>query len=209
MNPDDFLAMWAAGTAAGGAVVVWWRIVGLGYTWLVAASVVMLALGAAALDRGITAVVGAVTVGAAALLARIPRAAATSLAGGSVVLMVEHWSLATIAGALMLGAITSELLLGHWYLVDPRLPRWALRSLAAAAALAALVEVALVGGYREVGANPWGLILAGTTALLMFGVFLALRRRGYRPVMAATGLSYLALLTGLGATGAVRLLPGA
>ena len=110
---------------------------------------------------------------------------------------------------MLLGAITSELLLGHWYLVDPRLPRWALSSLAGGAVLAVPLEVALVSRYWEAGAGPLGLILAGTTALLMVGVVLALRRRGYRPVMAATGLSYLALLTGLGATGVVRLLPGA
>jgi hypothetical protein len=200
--------MWAAGTAAGGAVVVWWRIVGSGYTWLVAACVVMLALGAAGLDGGGTAVLGAVTAAAAVVLARRPRAAAVALAGGGLLLMVGRWSLGTASGALLLGAITSELLLGHWYLVDPRLPRWALSSLAGGAALAVLVEVALVGGYREVGANPLGLILAVTTALLMVGVVLALRRRGYRPVMAATGLSYLALLTGLGAAGVVRLVPG-
>ena len=208
MTPDDFLAMWAAGIAAGGALVVWWQIVGPGYTWLVAACVVMLALGAAGLDGGGTAVLGAVTAGAAALLARIPRAAAVTLAGGGLLLLVGRWSLATTAGALLLGAITSELVLGHWYLVDPRLPRWALSSLAGGAALAVLVEVALVDRYREVGANPLGLILASTTALLMVGVVLALRRRGYRPVMAATGLSYLALLTGLGAAGVVRLIPG-
>jgi hypothetical protein len=200
--------MWAAGTAAGGAVVVWWRIVGPGYTWLVAACIAMLALAGGLLGAGTVVGLGAGAAAAAVLLARMPRAAAVTLAGGGLLLMVGRWSLGTASGALLLGAITSELLLGHWYLVDPRLPRWALSSLAGGAALAVLVEVALVGGYREVGANPLGLILAVTTALLMVGVVLALRRRGYRPVMAATGLSYLALLTGLGAAAAVRLIPG-
>jgi hypothetical protein len=200
--------MWATGIAAGGALVVWWQIVGPGYTWLVAACIAMLALAGGLLGAGTVVGLGAGAAAAAVLLARMPRAAAVTLAGGGLLLMVGRWSLGTASGALLLGAITSELLLGHWYLVDPRLPRWALSSLAGGAALAVLVEVALVGGYREVGANPLGLILAVTTALLMVGVVLALRRRGYRPVMAATGLSYLALLTGLGAAGVVRLVPG-
>lgn len=120
-------------------------------------------------------------------------------------MVVGRVSLGLVVGALLLGAITSELLLGHWYLVDPRLARSALRALALGAVASAPLEAALAGGY---GTSPLGLVLVGTTALLMVAVVLALRRRGYRPVMAATGLSYLALLTGLGATGAVRLLPG-
>ena len=47
---------------------------------------------------------------------------------------------------------------------------------------------------------------AVASALLMVGVWLALAETGYSGVMAATGLSYLAVLTALGAAVLGRLL---
>ena len=50
------------------------------------------------------------------------------------------------------------------------------------------------------------MVLAAATITLMAGVMGALRAEGYSGVMAATGLSYLALLTALGAAVVGRML---
>ena len=49
LSPALILITWAAGIAAGGALVAWWRVVGPGYLWLVAGVVAVIGgLGAAA-----------------------------------------------------------------------------------------------------------------------------------------------------------------
>lgn len=105
------------------------------------------------------------------------------------------------------------MMLGHWYLVDPRLPRWALRRLAVAAGVGAIVDFGVLVGL---GVFPWSagdaavgigfIVLAITTVVLLVGVLGALREEGYAGVMSATGLSYLALLTTIGAAVVGRLL---
>ena len=43
-TPTVVLAMWAAGLAGGGALVVWWRVVGRGYLWLTSSVVALVGL---------------------------------------------------------------------------------------------------------------------------------------------------------------------
>jgi hypothetical protein len=128
---------------------------------------------------------------------------------------VEAGSPMTLAvtGAVALGAITTEMMLGHWYLVDPRMPRPVLRALALVGVAGIGVDMifSAAGGAASWGdAQPvlgWGWLLLGTTsALLMVMVYSALGERGYAGVMAATGLSYLAVLTSTGAVVLGRLL---
>ncbi len=121
-----------------------------------------------------------------------------------------------VTGAVALGGVTSEMLLGHWYLVDPRLPRWALKRLGLTAVLgvtgdaitlAVLGAFAWTGGEQAVG---WAYVaLAAVTLVLLTGVWFSLDQPFYSGVMAATGLSYLAVLTTIGATVAGRALAGA
>ncbi len=73
-----------------------------------------------------------------------------------------------IVGAAFLGAVTDAMLLGHWYLVQPGLPRAPILELVRWTAVTTIV---LVGVTRA-----------------------ALRERQYSAVMAATGLLYLAIL---------------
>jgi hypothetical protein len=93
------------------------------------------------------------------------------------------------------------MLLGHWYLIDPRLPRAWLRALAVAGIVGLCAEaglqVALGIGFSGGAVGFW--ILLVTSVVLMIAVIAALRYPAYSGVMAATGLSYLALLTTLGA----------
>jgi hypothetical protein len=121
--------------------------------------------------------------------------------------------IAAVSGALFLGAVTAEMMLGHWYLVDPQLPRWALRWLVIGATVAAVVDVVVVIGF---GAIPWAstdtavgvgfIVLAVVSIVLLLAVIGALREPGYAGVMSATGLSYLALLTTIGAVVVGRML---
>jgi hypothetical protein len=117
-----------------------------------------------------------------------------------------------LAGAAFLGSITDAMLLGHWYLVQPGLPRRLLRELLRMAMLTWPIEVGLLllrPGMVEVLAGTiddgWGgtlgwfwLACAVTTIVLLFVTRAALRERQYSAVMAATGLLYLAILTAFG-----------
>jgi len=117
-----------------------------------------------------------------------------------------------LAGAAFLGAITDAMLLGHWYLVQPGLPRSLLLELVRAAIYTWPVEVALLlvrPGMIQVltgsiddgwdGTLGWfWLACAIATLVLLFVTRAALAEREYSAVMAATGLLYLAILTAFG-----------
>ena len=201
-EPILLLSMWAAGLAVVAAVVAWWDIVGRGYLWLTGATAAVIGL-AAAFDStaGIIAVL--VTLAATAAAGRRVPSAALFAVGGVAFLWVaadiDGW-IAAVAGAAALGGITGEMLLGHWFLIDPTLPRWALRRLDVAGGLGVVAEI-VIAGVRGTLRPPTDLFgfayvaLAVTSVLLAVGVWYSLREKGYEGVMAATGLSYLATLT--------------
>jgi hypothetical protein len=129
-------------------------------------------------------------------------------AGGNVGVSL----LRTFAGAAFLGAVTDAMLLGHWYLVQPGLPRKHLNELVQALGWVWPVEVAALllptgmisvwTGAVDDGWNGtlgwfWG-ACAVATIVLVFVTKAALRERYYSAVMAATGLLYLAILTAFG-----------
>jgi hypothetical protein len=141
-----------------------------------------------------------------AIYLKISRWAAMPLAGASLLWLDAanpelSWVI-VVSGAIALGGITAEMLLGHWYLVDPKLPRRSLKILAAIGAVGIAVDTVLVQVYSVDSSvvSPAVLIgLGATTVALMVGVWFSLRVPSYTGVMAATGLSYLATLTALGA----------
>ncbi len=204
------MGMWTAGLASGAALVARLRVVGPGYSWLTASVVVLfgaLAAGAGGGTLGWVAVAAAVAAGA---FARAPLAATTAFGTSAVLFAVAAWDeapiLGVVTGAVFLGGVTSEMILGHWYLVDPRLPRWALRLLTIVGGVGLAADVtylAVRGGFdwAEAGAALGAafVVLAGTTGVLLLGVWFALKEERYTGVMAATGLSYLATLTAIGA----------
>jgi hypothetical protein len=117
-----------------------------------------------------------------------------------------------VAGALFFGALTDAMLLGHWYLVQPGLGRGPIKQMVVLAAVVWPFEIAaylwpvgmaqVLDGTIDDGFNgllgwTW-LVCAATTIVLLVVTWLALRERYYSAVMAATGLLYLAILTGFG-----------
>ena len=118
----------------------------------------------------------------------------------------------TFAGAAFLGAITDAMLLGHWYLVQPGLPRSLLHELVGALGYVWPIEVAavllptgMISVWSGTVDDGWGGMLgwfwaacAVTTIVLVLVTRAALRERQYAAVMAATGLLYLAILTVFG-----------
>jgi hypothetical protein len=117
-----------------------------------------------------------------------------------------------VVGALFFGALTDAMLLGHWYLVQPGLARGPIKQMVVLAAIVWPFEIAAflwpVGmaqvldgtiddGFDGLLGWTW-LVCAVTTIALLVVTWLALRERYYSAVMAATGLLYLAILTGFG-----------
>lgn len=145
---------------------------------------------------------------AAPLLGIVGLVAAALDAGGNTAVALVR----TLAGAAFLGAVTDAMLLGHWYLVQPGLPRRHLNELVRWVGWIWPVEVAgllLPTGMLSVlsGAvdDGWGgqlgwfwALCAITTIVLVVVTRAALRERYYSAVMAATGLLYLAILTAFG-----------
>lgn len=202
------LSAWAAGLAAGSALVTWWAVVGPGFAWLTLGVTVLLAAPAALAGGGAAAWIGC-GLAVAAILLTGSRSAALAAAAATALVVAgagEGRPVLVVTGALFLGAVTCEMLLGHWYLVDPRLPRPALRRLCVIGLGAALVDPVAVILH---GALPWAagdtmtglgwIALVATSIALMTAVWFSLGERGYPAVMAATGLSYLAVLTTVGA----------
>ena len=116
-------------------------------------------------------------------------------------------------GACFLGAVSDAMLLGHWYLVQPGLGRDPIRELVKAVAVLWPFELVVlphpdrdgVGAQRhhrrrlrradrlDVGRRRRSPRSASSIA-----TWFALKERSYSAVMAATGLLYLAILTGFG-----------
>lgn len=215
VTPALILAMWAAGIAGGGAVVAYWAIVGPGFSWLTAAIVVVVG-GAAAMAGGsfpgAVAIMAALGAGLAARNRRLAAALFALAAVGFIPLAGSGGPLlGAITGTMLLGGMTAEMLLGHWFLVDPRLPRRALQRLDLVAGAGLVADVAMAAGYGAFGADNGVLLaamvgLVAMTALLIAAVWFSLRERGYSGVMAATGLSYLGVLTTFGVVVIGRLL---
>jgi len=129
-------------------------------------------------------------------------------AGGNPVVAL----LRTLVGAAFIGAISDGMLLGHWYLVQPGLPRKLLNELVTALGWLWPLEVAvmllptgMISVWNGTVDDGWGGMLgwmwamcAITTIVLVLVTRAALKERYYSAVMAATGLLYLAILTAFG-----------
>lgn len=134
--------------------------------------------------------------------------AAAVHSGGPIPLSIAR----TLVGAVFLGAITDAMLLGHWYLTQPGLGRGPIRQIVDLTLYVWPLEVIVMllpTGMISVlngtiddhynGMMGWMWVAcAVTTGGLLVVTKLALRERYYSAVMAATGLTYLAIMTGFG-----------
>lgn len=117
-----------------------------------------------------------------------------------------------LVGALFLGCVTDAMLLGHWYLTQPGLPRRPLLELVKWLTvlwpfelLVMLLPIGMISVLNGTIDDGWAGMLGWfwvactvTTIVLCRVTRAALKERAYSAVMAATGLLYLAILTGFG-----------
>jgi hypothetical protein len=125
-----------------------------------------------------------------------------------------------LIGTLFLGCVTDAMLLGHWYLTQPGLPRaplleqvriltwlWPVETVAM---LIPIGMVSVLNGSIDdgwAGTLGWFWVACTVTTIVLCRVTrAALRERAYSAVMAATGLLYLAILTAFGQDLVARLL---
>lgn len=115
-----------------------------------------------------------------------------------------------LAGAALMGALSDAMLLGHWYLTQPGLPRGPLLELVhlnliiypfdviallLPTGMISVLNGAIPDGYEGFAGWFWVMSAVATIGLLIV-TRLALKEREYAAVMAATGLLYLAILMG-------------
>ena len=127
--------------------------------------------------------------------------------GGTIVNLLR-----VFVGMMFLGAVSDAMLLGHWYLVQPGMPRSILNELVSSLrwilpfeVVVMLLPTGMVSVLNGSISDGWNGTLgwfwvacAITTGVLVEVTRAALRERSYSAVMAATGLMYLAILTAFG-----------
>lgn len=221
--------------ATGGLFFLWFTTrkheMGAGYGWLMRSTFLLLAAGAAAAgfysDVIIVREVASIGCALAALLTLKRKNAQWDLlapaigiigviagaidaangAGGIIVNLLR-----VLVGTAFLGAVSDAMLLGHWYLVQPGLPRSILGELVSALRWITPFEIIVMllptGMFSVLSGSVddgWGGMLgwfwiacAISTVVLTEVTRAALREKFYSAVMAATGLLYLAILTAFG-----------
>lgn len=221
--------------ATGGLLFLWFTTrkheVSAGYGWMIRLSFIVIAAGGAGAGilngflpvRDISAIAVAVVslatikrknvswdlvapiLGSIGLIAAAVDAAHGT--GGTIVNLLR-----VFVGLVFLGAVSDAMLLGHWYLVQPGMPRSILNELVSSLRWILPFEVAVMllptGMFSVLSgsvSDGWNGTLgwfwvacAITTGVLVEVTRAALRERSYSAVMAATGLMYLAILTAFG-----------
>ena len=224
LDAATFLLQWSTGGLAFLWFTLRSKEISLGYSKLLRATYgVLAALGVAAgfyFDRVLIREVAGIVVAGIAFATFAKRESRTDLfavAVGAVGLIGSVVAsggglvdlLRVLVGAAFLGAITDLMLLGHWYLVQPGMTRKLLNELTTAVLFIWPLEVVVMilptgmisvlngsidDGWNGILGYFW-LGCAALTGLLAFFTRAALKERSYSAVMAATGLSYLAILT--------------
>ncbi|MFZ9619338.1 MAG: hypothetical protein ACO3A3_07215 [Ilumatobacteraceae bacterium] len=227
LDAATFLLQWSTGGLAFLWFTLRSKEISLGYSKLLRATFgVLAALGVVAgfyFDRVLIREVAGVAVAGIAFATFAKRESRTDLfavavgavgligsvvaSGGGVVDLLR-----VLVGAAFLGAVTDLMLLGHWYLVQPGMTRKLLNELTNAVLFIWPLEVVVMilptgmisvlngsidDGWNGILGYFW-LGCAALTGLLAFFTRAALKERSYSAVMAATGLSYLAILTAFG-----------
>jgi len=115
--------------------------------------------------------------------------------------------LSLLVGALAVGAVSMGMILGHWYLVTPRLPEKPLREMTALLLVVLAVQVVLLAPNLalphdsipnaidlSINENPFfWMRVAGGLAFPMLLTYMAFDSSGARAMQSATGLLYIAM----------------
>lgn len=153
--------------------------------------------------------------------ARVPSliaGAATSIVGlGAIALLAQVFSvptwgyagtlLAFVVGGLVVGGVTMGMILGHWYLVTPRLPEQPLREMIFLLLVAMVIQALLIvpalvlprdtiasSDNTPILENPFfWMRIAGGLAFPMLLTWMAYDSSGVRAMQSATGLLYIAM----------------
>jgi hypothetical protein len=227
LDAATFLLQWSTGGLAFLWFTLRSKEISLGYSKLLRATYgVLAALGVVAgfyFDRVLIREVAGVAVAGIAFATFAKRESRTDLfavAVGAVGLIGSVVAnsggvvdlLRVLVGAAFLGAVTDLMLLGHWYLVQPGMTRKLLNELTNAVLFIWPLEVVVMilptgmisvlngsidDGWNGILGYFW-LGCATLTGVLAVFTRAALKERSYSAVMAATGLSYLAILTAFG-----------
>lgn len=117
-----------------------------------------------------------------------------------------------LISALFLGSLTDAMLLGHWYLVQPGLARkpvldlirwtgvvWVFETVAMVlpTGMLSVLNGTIDDAYNGLLGWFWAACVVTTISLVVMARA-TLKERSYSAVMAATGLVYLAILSGFG-----------
>ena len=118
---------------------------------------------------------------------------------------------------LLVSAVFSSMMIGHWFLVDPTINREGMKNIAkfsmylsftlSLSVLTNIYESSTVF-FNIVGnelLNNIIVFLFISAGILSFASFKSLQEKSYTGVMASTGLSYLSLIVSLGASGTLIL----
>ena len=227
LDAATFLLQWSTGGLAFLWFTLRSKEISLGYSKLLRATYgVLAALGVAAgfyFDQVLIREIAGIAVAGIAFATFAKRESRTDLiavaigavgligsvvaSGGGVVDLLR-----VLVGAAFLGAVTDLMLLGHWYLVQPGMTRKLLNELTNAVLFIWPLEVVVMilptgmisvlngsidDGWNGILGYFW-LGCAALTGVLAVFTRAALKERSYSAVMAATGLSYLAILTAFG-----------
>src|SRR5210317_845567 len=118
---------------------------------------------------------------------------------------------------LLVSSVFSSMMIGHWFLVDPTIERIGMKNISKLSSRLSILLAFLVflniyesnslffSSLSENLLNNIVIFLYLSSALLSFGSLKSLQEKSYTGVMASTGLSYLALIVALGASGTLIL----
>ncbi len=212
---------WLVGAASAGFALLAWAAGGQGSD--VAAVLLLVAAG-----LSLVAVVGSMLVrGKRLATLRFSAEILAALAGAGAVGVLGWESLdpgwmgvlRALSGAAFLGVVTDAMALGHWYLIDPKLPKFAIKRLDILAGVTLVADAILVlvppvsivsafGGENSTLAIAW-IASVALSAVLIVLVRRALNEPGYASVMSATGLLYVTTMVAFAAVVLARVAIGA
>lgn len=118
---------------------------------------------------------------------------------------------------LLISAVFSSMMIGHWFLVDPTINREGMKNIAKFSMyLSFILSLSVFANIYESSTVFFNIVgnellnnvivfLFISAGILSYASFKSLQEKSYTGVMASTGLSYLSLIVSLGASGTLIL----